>query len=157
MVNATYETKLLFLDKSVENYKYTYECKVMNSRGNDFIRVTPQGEKIIVYYSNGILCKFIIITLALVVENKILSVGHNDSITCTSIVVADVIEWLNSNGETIISAANTTELRMTFAPVNTSINNRQYTCRAIKNGSVETSADLSVSGKILLKVINTML
>lgn len=54
--NATYETKLLFLDKSVENYKYTYECEVMNSRGNDFIRVTPQGEKIIVYYSNGILC-----------------------------------------------------------------------------------------------------
>lgn len=100
---------------------------------------------------------FIIIALALVVENKILSVGHNDSITCTSIIVADVIEWLNSDSETIVSAANATELRMTFVPVNTSINNRQYTCRAVKNGLVETSANLSVSGEIFFKVINTML
>lgn len=156
MDSATYETKLLFLDNSVENYKHTYECKVMNSKGNDYLRVTPQGENIIVYYSNGILYSSITTLLALLVENKILSVGHNDSITCTSIVVADVIEWLNSDGETIVSAANTTELRMTFTPVNTSINNRQYTCRAIKNGSVETSANLSVSGKICLTLVSTM-
>ena len=58
-----------------------------------------------------------------------LSVGDSGSLTCTSIIPVDVIEWLYGAGKTIVSEANSFELNLTFTLVNTSINNKMYTCR----------------------------
>ena len=66
------------------------------------------------------------------------------------------MEWLDSAGGTIVSEANVSELNLTFTPVNTSINNKVYTCRANKSGSVNKTVTLSVLGKIiqLLQIYN---
>ena len=77
-----------------------------------------------------------------------LSIGDNGTLTCTSIIPVDVMEWLNSAGVAVVSKTNISELNLTFTPVNTSINNRMYTCRANKSGSVNKTVTVSVSGKI---------
>ena len=77
-----------------------------------------------------------------------LSVGDNGSLTCISIIPADVMEWLDSAGKTIISEAAVSELNLIFTPVNTSINKNMYTCRANKSGSVSKTVTVSVSGKL---------
>ena len=71
---------------------------------------------------------------------------------CSSLIPVDVIEWLNSNGEVIISEINTRELNITFAPVNTSINNQMYTCRVNKSVSVNKTIVVSVTGKIIIQI-----
>ena len=83
-----------------------------------------------------------------------LSVGDNGSLLCKSIITVEVIEWLNSNGEVIASLTNTRRLNLTFAPVNTSINNQMYTCRVNKSASVNKTITVSVTGKIM-NVIDT--
>ena len=80
--------------------------------------------------------------------NGDLSVGDNDSLKCTSIIPVDVMEWLDSTGGIIVSEANVSELNLTFTPVNTSINNKMYTCRANKSGSVNKTVTVSVLGKM---------
>ena len=79
-----------------------------------------------------------------------MSVGDNGSLLCKSIIPVDVIEWLNSSGEVIASETDTSELSLTFAPVNTSINNQMFTCRASKGGSVNKTTVVSVTGKIII-------
>lgn len=69
---------------------------------------------------------------------------------CSSLIPVDVIEWLNSNDEIIVSEMNTSELNLTFAPVNTSINNRMYTCRVNKSALVNKTIVASVTGKIIV-------
>ena len=82
-----------------------------------------------------------------------LSIGDNGSLSCKSIIDVDVIEWLNSNGEVIASLTNIKRLNLTFAPVNTSINNQMYTCRANKSASVNKTIIVSVTGKITIIII----
>ena len=77
-----------------------------------------------------------------------LSVGDKGSLTCTSIIPVDVMEWLDSAGKTINSEEDTSELNLTFTPVNTSINKNMYTCRANKSVSVNKTVTVSVSGKL---------
>lgn len=69
---------------------------------------------------------------------------------CSSLIPVDVIEWLNSDDEVIVSEMNTSELNLTFAPVNTSINNQIYTCRVNKSASVNKTIVVSVTGKIMM-------
>ena len=42
-VNATYETTLHIPDDSIEDYSVTFECFVLNSRGNDSSSITLEG------------------------------------------------------------------------------------------------------------------
>ena len=82
-----------------------------------------------------------------------MSVGDNGSLLCKSIIPISAIEWLNSNGEVIISATNTSELSLIFVPVNVSINNQVYTCRVNKNASVNKTSIVSVRGKIIMVIM----
>ena len=82
-----------------------------------------------------------------------LSVGDNGSLICRSIIPVDVIEWLNSNSEVIISQTTTSELSLIFAPVNTSINNQMYMCRVSKDTSVNKTVIVSVTGKKIDHII----
>ena len=72
--------------------------------------------------------------------------GQDESITCSIKFSVDVIEWLNGNNETVVSARNTRDLNLTLTPVNTSIHNGVYTCRASRNGSTMKTVMLTVSG-----------
>lgn len=85
-----------------------------------------------------------------------MTVGDNSSLICQSITPVDIIEWLNSNGEVVASKLNATELDLTFAPVNISINNKMYTCRVNKN-LVNKTAIVSVTGMSLYTLIITLL
>ena len=78
-----------------------------------------------------------------------MSVGDNGSLSCKSIIDVDVIEWLNSNGEVIAGLTDARRLNLTFALVNTSINNQMYTCRVNKSASVNKTIAVSVTGKIM--------
>ena len=69
---------------------------------------------------------------------------------CSSLIDIDIIEWLNGDGEVITSLTDVSELNLTFAPVNTSINNQMYTCRVSKSASVNKSITVSVTGKIMI-------
>ena len=82
------------------------------------------------------------------IVHEILSVGDSGSVTCTSIIPVDTMEWLDSAGKTIVTEADISELNLTFTPVNTSINNEMYTCRANKSGSVNKTFTVLVSGKM---------
>ena len=82
------------------------------------------------------------------IETKNFSVGQNETINCSSIIAVDLIEWLNNDGEVIVSENNSHQLTLTFEPVNISIHNQQYTCRANKNGSVDKTVTVLVSGKL---------
>ena len=84
-----------------------------------------------------------------------MTVGDNSSLICQSITPVDIIEWLNSNGEVVASKLNATELDLTFAPVNISINNKMYTCRVNKN-LVNKTAIVSVTGTSLLIIITLL-
>lgn len=75
-----------------------------------------------------------------------LRIGRNESVTCSIKFTVDVIEWLNDNGETVVNGTNTRHLNLTFTPVNTSIHNGVYTCRASRNGSAMKTVMFSVSG-----------
>ena len=79
-----------------------------------------------------------------------MSVGDNGSLSCQSIIGVELMEWLNSNGEVIASLTNATKLNLTFAPVNTSINNQMYTCRVNQRASVNKTITVSVTGKIII-------
>ena len=83
------------------------------------------------------------------------SVGDNGSLSCKSIIIVDIIEWLNSNGDVIASLTNTGRLNLTFTPVNTSINNQMYTCRVNKSASVNKTITVSVTGKITIIITIT--
>ena len=85
-----------------------------------------------------------------------MSVGDNGSLLCKSIIPVNSIEWLNSNGEVIITQADASELSLTFAPVNISINNQLYTCRVNKSVSVNKTIVVSVTGKIMI-ILNHIL
>lgn len=78
-----------------------------------------------------------------------LSVGDNGSLSCKSIIDAEVMEWLNSNGGVIASLTDARRLNLTFVPVNTSINNQMYTCRVNKSALVNETIAVSVTGKIM--------
>ena len=73
---------------------------------------------------------------------------------CSSPIDVDVIEWLNSDDEVIASLINISELSLTFAPVNTSINNQMYTCKVNKRASVNKTITVSVTGKIMIITIS---
>ena len=44
--NATYETTLHFPVDSIANYHATYECLVLNSRGNDSSSIALEGKRL---------------------------------------------------------------------------------------------------------------
>ena len=76
-----------------------------------------------------------------------LSLGYSANLMCTTIIPVDEIKWLDSNGEIVASKFDTDELSLTFNPVNASIHNKQFTCTAKRNGSVNKTVILSVGGE----------
>ena len=145
--NATYKSILRIPDVSIENYDATYECLVSNSRGNDPSVITLEGKCTVIIMLKVMTIQYMFHHVAVEIVHWNLTVSHIETLVCITAIEVDEIEWLDSDGEAIVTKSSTKELHLIFVPVNASINNRHYTCRANKSGSVNRTVTLSVGGK----------
>lgn len=77
-----------------------------------------------------------------------MTVGETVTVICSFDLDLTSIQWLY-NGVVIMSST-TPQISLTFSPVNDSIHNRQYTCRAVTPyGTQEEARTIRVQGKIL--------
>ena len=81
-------------------------------------------------------------------HNQQINVGDSVTITCSFDLNLTSIEWLYNN--TVIMSTLTPQLNLTFNPVNESINNRQYTCRAVTlYGTQDKTITIQVQGIVV--------
>ena len=74
-----------------------------------------------------------------------LTVGEYATITCSFDLELTSIEWIY-NGD-VISLSSSSQLPLFFSPVNDSVHDRQYTCRAItEHGRQEKNITIFVQG-----------
>jgi len=77
-----------------------------------------------------------------------LTVGDNATLTCSSDLDVNMVEWLY-NGQVVVSSSGP-QADLMFTPVNDSIHNTQYICRVTSPyGVQEYSSSISVTGKQL--------
>ena len=75
--------------------------------------------------------------------------GSPSTITCAIDAVASSIQWL-FNGKIVSEAMNTQQMDLEFNPVNDSIHNGVYTCRAnISDVEFITNFTAMVNGELL--------
>ena len=68
-------------------------------------------------------------------------------VNCTSAIAVHKLLWLD--GQVFInSTSNTNVVSLALTPVNDSIHNKIFTCRAVQMGAVEKHIRVIVSGKI---------
>ena len=71
--------------------------------------------------------------------------GESVTITCSFDLESTSIEWVY--GEEVVMMTTGSQLNLTFSPVNDTINNRVYTCRALTPyGMQEESITIEVQG-----------
>ena len=71
--------------------------------------------------------------------------GESVTITCSFDLESTSIEWVY--GEEVVTMTTGSQLNLTFSPVNDTINNRVYTCRAFTPyGMQEESITIEVQG-----------
>jgi len=77
-----------------------------------------------------------------------LPVGDNATLTCSSDLDVNMVEWLY-NGQVVVSSSGP-QADLVFTPVNDSIHNTQYICRVTSPyGVQEYSSLIRVTGKQL--------
>ena len=73
--------------------------------------------------------------------------GDSLVLTCTFDMNFNSIQWLYNNNVVTLSTVSP-QVNLTFSPVNDSVHNRQYTCRAITPyGVQEQTYTIQVQGK----------
>lgn len=77
-------------------------------------------------------------------------VGQPAAITCTSAIAVDELIWLDQEGNILFSSSSgEVEIaNLDFSPVNDSIHNKRFTCRAVLMGTVEKDINVSVSSRL---------
>ena len=81
-------------------------------------------------------------------DNSPLIVGEPAVVTCTSAIVVEELLWLED--QVPVNVSSDTSVTLMFNPVNDSIHNKTFICRAIQMGTVEKHTTINVSGKISL-------
>jgi len=80
-----------------------------------------------------LLSHFLVLGLVLFGNERPFSLGERGSLIGYTDLGVKSMQWLDDNGNTIISSSPPnlafTELALTFNPVNESIHNKRYTCR----------------------------
>ena len=74
-------------------------------------------------------------------------VGENAVINCTTAIVVKELLWLDERGHVLVNSSSNTTATLEFNPVNDSIHNKTFTCRAIQTGMVDKHIKVNVSGK----------
>ena len=71
------------------------------------------------------------------------------TLTCTSDVSANQIEWLDNERRVVARVTSMDRLDLTFNPVNDSIHNSVYTCRVTRGDDIfEDSVTITVAGTV---------
>ena len=63
------------------------------------------------------------------------TVGGQASITCSSDLTVTSIEWIHNHQ--VVSYSTSSELQLTFSPVNDSIHGQEYTCRVTTSYGIQ--------------------
>ena len=80
-----------------------------------------------------------------------LTLGNTATLTCTYDLTAIAVEWVY-NGQVLVHTAES-QAELVFNPVNDSLHNREYTCRAISQyGIQEASVTTTVTGEICVQL-----
>ena len=73
----------------------------------------------------------------------------NATITCVSDTDTEKMEWLRDDDVVIALMLNTTQLNLTFSPVNDSVHGKLFTCKVTRNTTVvEQNFIMSVAGAL---------
>ena len=129
-LSSTYDN-LLDIKAEPSELAGTYSCIIHDSLGHNSELATIQVKGIIISKLKIAQIKKdseTIIGLQLYGYDGHFTVGQSASVTCSYDLAFTSIEWLYNN-ETIVSSA-TSQLDLSFNPVNDSIHGKQYTCRA---------------------------
>ena len=79
------------------------------------------------------------------------------TLTCTSEVSANQIEWLDSDRRVVARVTSMDQLDLTFNPVNDSIHNSVYTCRVTRGEAMnEDSVTIDVTGIKLITLLQAL-
>ena len=73
-------------------------------------------------------------------------------INCTTAIVVKELLWLDEQGHVLVNSSSNTTVTLEFNPVNDSIHNKIFTCRAIQTGMVDKHIKINISGKISFTV-----
>ena len=85
--------------------------------------------------------------LEISIDNSPLIIGEPAVVTCTSAIVVDELLWLKE--EVLINVlSDTSSATLMFDPVNDSIHNKTFICRALQMGTVEKHITINVAGKM---------
>ena len=71
-------------------------------------------------------------------------VGMSATLTCTSDVSANRIEWLDSERRVVAIVTSMDQLDLTFNPVNDSIHNSVYTCRVTRGDEMVAEQNITI-------------
>ena len=74
-----------------------------------------------------------------------LIVGESAVINCTSTIAVEELLWLDE--QVLVNSSSDTTATLMLDPVNDSIHNKTFTCRAVRMGTVEKQIKVNVSGK----------
>lgn len=74
-----------------------------------------------------------------------LKVGEPAVVNCTSTIAVEELLWLDE--QVVVNSSSNTMATLELNPVNDSIHNKTFTCRAIQMGTVEKQIKINVSGK----------
>ena len=75
-----------------------------------------------------------------------LIIGESAVITCTSAIVVEKLLWLEDE-HVLVNVSSNTSATLMFNPVNDSIHNKTFICRAERMGTVEKHTTINASGK----------
>ena len=79
------------------------------------------------------------------------------TLTCTSEVSTNQIEWLDNERRVLARVTSMNRLDLTFNPVNDSIHNSVYTCRVTKGEAMnEDSITIDVTGIKLITILQAL-
>ena len=81
------------------------------------------------------------------ISSDLFIVGMSATLTCTSDVSANQIEWLDSERRVVARVTSMDQLDLIFNPVNDSIHNSVYTCRVTRGEEIaEQNITIDVTG-----------
>jgi hypothetical protein len=131
---------------SIEDLDTTYECIVENRRGSENASLKLEG----IFVNEvrlGKLCDYLHTTgLKISPGNSTLIIGESAVVNCTSTIVVEELLWLLDE-RVLVNASNASAATLMFNPVNDSIHNKTFICRAIQMGTAEKHITINVSGK----------
>ena len=128
----------------------TYTCSVDNSVSVPAVQTLAIQGQLSVHTKKSNLftnIQFLCMHAGLMtIGNTIVRVGQNATITCTSDLNVQTVEWMFNDD--VVASSSSQEVDLTFSPVVDYLHNREYICRtATSYGTLERRVTITVESK----------